>query len=120
MTDEEMKRRLRAEADKAIERLIADKPAGQPMSLREVEGLAVRVGAALSVSAQTVLSEAVSQRYDEQGPVCPQCGTRMQRRGEHVRHLTTEAGSSPVRRTYYECAGCGSHFFPSGRGLGSG
>jgi hypothetical protein len=38
MTDEEMKRWLMAEAEKAIDRLVAEKATGQEMSLREIEG----------------------------------------------------------------------------------
>jgi len=99
---------------------VSNRPTSQDMSLRELEGLAVRVGADMSASTQKVLSEEVSQSYREKGQRCPECGTQMRRRGEHVRHITTEAGSSPVERTYYECAGCGHHFFPSGRGVGIG
>ena len=120
MTDEEIKGRLLGEAEKAIERVVADRPAAEEMSLRDVEGLAVRVGAEMSASTQQVLSEEVSQAYREQAQSCAQCGTQMRRRGEHVRHITTEAGRSPLERTYYECAGCGHHFFPSGHGLGIG
>jgi hypothetical protein len=120
MTDEEVKRRLLAEAEKAIDRVIADRPTAQTMRLRDVEGLAVRVGAEMSASTQEVLSEEVSQSYREQRQACPECGGQMRRRGEHVRHITTEAGSSPLERTYYECTGCGYHFFPSGRSVGTG
>jgi DNA-directed RNA polymerase subunit M/transcription elongation factor TFIIS len=120
MTDEEIKRRLLAEAEKAIDRVIADRPTAQSMRLRDVEGLAVRVGTDMSASTQKVLSEEASQRYREQGQACPQCGAQMRRRGEHVRQITTEAGSSPLERTYYECAECGHHFFPAGRGVGTG
>jgi len=120
MTDEEIKRRLLAEAEKAIDRAVANRPTSQSMSLRELEGLAVQVGADMSASTQEVLIEEVSQRYREQEQICPRCGAQMGRRGEHIRHIMTEAGRSPVERTYYECSGCGHHFFPSGRGVEAG
>ena len=120
MTDGGSKARLLVEAEKAIDRVVADRPAAEEMSLRDVEGLAVRVGAEMSASTQEVLSEEVSQAYGEQGQRCPECRRQMRRRGEHVRHITTEAGHRRLERTYYECAGCGYHFFPSGRGMGIG
>ena len=111
MTDEEIKARMLAEAEKAIEQVLAARPAANQMSLRDIEGLAVRAGAAVSAGVQEVLSEEVSQMHSNQEQRCPQCGQRMQRRGEHVRQITTEAGTSHLERTYYECAGCGHHFF---------
>lgn len=120
MMDEELKARLLAEAEKAIEQVMGDRPATKDMSLRDIEGLAVRAGAAVSGGVQTVLSAEVSREQRTQAQVCPQCGTRMQRRGMHVRQITTEAGTSDVERAYYECAGCGHHFFSSGRRLGIG
>jgi DNA-directed RNA polymerase subunit RPC12/RpoP len=120
MTDEELKARLMTEAAKAIEQVMGDRPAAKAMSLRDIESIAVRAGAAVSGGVQQVLSEAVSQEQDRQEQVCPQCGTRMQRRGERGRRITTEAGTSELERTYYECAACGHHFFSSRRRLGLG
>ncbi len=118
MTDEELKARLLAEAETAIEQVVANRRTGGQVSLREIEGLAVRAGAAVSAGVQTVLSEEVSQHQRSQEQRCPKCGKRMRSRGEHLRHITTEAGTSPLERTYYECAECGHHFFPSGHSVG--
>jgi DNA-directed RNA polymerase subunit RPC12/RpoP len=120
MTDEEIKARILAKAEKAIEQVMADRPAAREMSLRDIESLAVRAGAAVSAGVQDELGEEVSQAYSNQEQRCPQCGGRMQRRGAHVRQITTEAGTSELERTYYECAGCGHHFFPPGHRLGIG
>jgi DNA-directed RNA polymerase subunit RPC12/RpoP len=120
MTDEELKARLLAETEKALEQVMGSRPAAKMMSLRDIEGLAVRAGAEVSAGVQKVLSEAASQAQCGQEQVCPQCGTRMQRRGMHGRRIITEAGTSELERTYYACAGCGHHFFPSGRRLGIG
>lgn len=120
MTDEEIKARMLAKAEKAIEQGLAERPAAKEMSLRDIEGLAVRVGGEVSAGVQEVLSEEVSQAHSKQEQPCPQCGARMQRRGEHIRRITTEAGTSDLERTYYECAGCGHHFFSTGHSLGVG
>lgn len=120
MTDEEFRTRLWAEAEKAIEQIMAKRAREQALNLREIEALAVQVGEAVSAGVQTVLSEEASQQQRSQGQFCPKCGKRMRSRGEHTRHITTEAGTSPLTRTYYECAECGHHFFPSGRSVGVG
>src|SRR6266568_5455771 len=120
MTDEEIKARLLAEAEKAIAQVVGDRPIGNQMTLRDIEGLAVRAGATVSAGVQKVLSEEVSQGQRSQAQMCPQCGERMQRRGTRIRPITTEAGTSELERTYYTCAGCGHHFFSSGRRLGVG
>ena len=62
MTDEELKARVLAEAEKAIEEVMANRAIGPQVSLREIEGLAVRAGGGVSVGVQTVWSEEVSQR----------------------------------------------------------
>ncbi len=120
MTDEEIKARLLSEAEKAIEQVVSDRATANQRTLRDIESLAVRAGTAVSASVQKVLCEEVSQAQRSQGQLCPQCGTRMQRRGTHVRQITTEAGTSDLERTYYVCASCGQSFFPSGLGLGIG
>ena len=119
MTDEEVKARLLAEAEKAIEQVVGSRPVAKTMSLRDIEGLAVQAGAAVSAGVQSVLSEEVSQAQCSQEQRCPECGGRMQRRGTNSRRITTEAGTSELERTYYACAACGHHFFPSGRSLHS-
>lgn len=120
MTEEEIKARLLAKAEKAIEQVMADRPAAREMSLQDIEGLAVRAGAALSQGVQEALAAEVSQAYSEPEQCCPECGERMQRRGGHVRQISSEAGTSELRRTYYECAACGHHFFSPGQRLGIG
>ena len=48
-------------------------------------------------------------------PVCPDCGQRLQPRGQQVRHLTT-AHEQPVilTRSYATCPACGAGLFPPG------
>ena len=90
------------EAEKAIEEVMANRAIGPQVSLREIEGLAVQAGGGVSVGVQTVWSEEVSQRQRNQEQQCPKCGNRMRNRGEHTRHITTEAGTSPLTGIYYE------------------
>jgi DNA repair exonuclease SbcCD ATPase subunit len=46
-------------------------------------------------------------------PVCPVCGTPLQARGHHTRHLQAAGGQSiHLRRSYGTCPTCGTGLFP--------
>jgi hypothetical protein len=48
-------------------------------------------------------------------PVCPGCGTLLQRRGRRPRTLTARGGGTVrVERPYYACPACGTGLFPPG------
>ena len=65
---------------------------------------------ALASAAADLGAVAVAER-----PVCPDCGQRLQPRGQQVRHLTT-AHEQPVvlRRRYAVCPACGAGLSPPG------
>lgn len=114
MSDEELRTRLLSEAEKAIDKVLADRPAADKITLRDIERLAVRAGAEVSAGVQQALGVEGSQRYSSQVQMCEKCGALMQRRGQHSRQVITEAGASPLERTYFVCPGCGHSFFPLG------
>ena len=48
-------------------------------------------------------------------PACPDCGQRLQPRGQQVRHLTTTHEQPVVlTRSYATCPTCGTGLFPPG------
>lgn len=48
-------------------------------------------------------------------PRCPECGTKMDKRGEQERSLQAQGGQEVVlKRRYAVCPQCGADFFPSG------
>src|SRR5713101_6741557 len=114
MNDEELRARLLNEAEKAIDKVLADRPAADKITLRDIERLAVRAGAELSAGVQQALGVEGSQGQSGQEQRCEKCGALMQRRGQHARQVVTEAGNSRLERAYYVCAGCGHSFFPLG------
>jgi DNA-directed RNA polymerase subunit RPC12/RpoP len=120
MTDEEVRARLQAEAEKAINKVLGERPDADKMTLRDIERLAVEAGEELSAGIQQALGEESSQSHSSEEVVCPKCGSRMQQRGQHVRQVVTEAGRSQLERVYCVCSGCGYSFFPLRRGLGIG
>jgi NADH pyrophosphatase NudC (nudix superfamily) len=120
MADEELRARLLAEAEKAINKVLAERPAADEITLREIERLAVQAGTELSAGIQQALGDEGSQAYSKQETHCPQCGSRMQRRGQGERRVVTEAGSSQLERVYCVCPSCGYSFFPLRHRLGAG
>src|SRR5579859_5896884 len=114
MKDEELRARLLNEAEKAIDKVLADRPAADKITLRDIERLAVRAGAELSAGVQQALGVEGSQGQSCQEQRCEKCGTLMQRRGQHARQVITEAGRSRLERAYYVCPACGHSFFPLG------
>ncbi len=120
MTEEELRARLLAEAEKAINKVLAERPAADKITLRDIERLAVQAGTELSAEIQQALGEEGSQGHNSGEEVCPECGSRMQRRGQQGRRVVTEAGSSQLERVYCVCPSCGYSFFPLRHCLGVG
>jgi hypothetical protein len=120
MTDEELRGRLLAEAEKAIDKVVAERPAANKITLRDIERLAVQAGTEISAEIQQALGNEGSVGHSNEEEVCPECGVRMQRRGQVKRRVVTEAGSSQLERLYCVCPGCGYSFFPLRRRLGVG
>ncbi len=120
MTDEELRARLLAEARRAIDKVLAERPAADKITLRDIERLAVQAGTELSAEIQQALGDEGSVGHSSGEEICPACGSRMQRRGQQGRRVVTEAGSSQLERVYCVCPSCGYSFFPLRRGLGVG
>ena len=120
MTEEELRARLLAEAEAAIDKVLAERPAADKMTLRDIERLAVQAGIALSAEIQQALGDEGSQAHSQGAVNCPACGRRMQRRGQQARRVVTEAGRSQWERVYCVCPSCGYSFFPPRRRLGDG
>jgi|SRR5579862_8589282 len=120
MTDEELRARLLAEAEKAIDKVLAERPAANQITLRDIERLAVQAGTEISAEIQQGLGDEGSVGHSREAEFCPECGARMQRRGQVRRRVVTEAGSSQLERVYCVCPSCGYSFFPLRRSLGAG
>ena len=114
MTSGELRARLLAEAEKAIDALLAEKPDAEDMTLRDIEGLVLKSGQQFEAGVLNELAHEGSQVEREADRVCPRCGSRMQRRGEHEREVRTEVGATLLARAYDVCPGCQRGLFPPG------
>jgi hypothetical protein len=53
------------------------------------------------------------QAPENEHPVCPPCGQRLQRESQHTRHLQTQGGQDlSLERRYGTCPACGAGLFP--------
>jgi hypothetical protein len=114
MTRDELKARLLAEAEKAIDELLAEKPAAGTTGLNAIERLARKGGAQFEASVLKEFGYEELEADNRVEQVCERCGRRMQRRGTHHRQVVTEAGATRLERAYYVCPGCGASLFPPG------
>jgi hypothetical protein len=114
MTEEELRRALQAEAEKAITDLLAKKPADKAMSLTDIEQLALGMGQHMQSKVLEELGQVSQEAHSVEAPVCEGCGRRMQRRGMRYRQVISEVGEMRLARVYYVCPGCGSSLFPPG------
>jgi hypothetical protein len=80
-------------------------------TLTEIEG---ELDRQLAVARATLLAEVVTSTDAAIG-MCPDCGGRLERRGERKRTVTT-SGAVPVTfsRSYATCSVCGRGLFPPG------
>ena len=114
MTEEELRVRLLAEAEKVINDMLAKKPVVKEMSLTDIERLALRTGQQMQVKVLQELGQASQEAQSAEAAVCEGCGSRMQRRGMRPRQVVTEVGEMTLERAYYVCPGCGGSPFPPG------
>ncbi len=67
----------------------------------------------LQDTAQASTAADAGKAVGEAGPLCPQCGRPMERRGQETRHLVTNHDQElALRRTYTLCPSCGRGLFP--------
>ncbi len=71
MTDEELRALLLAEAEKAINKVLAERPTADKITLRDIERLAVQAGTELSAEIQQALGDEGSQGHSSGEEVCP-------------------------------------------------
>ena len=109
----EMKARLMAEAEAAIDKLLATRPAPAAASLADLEQVVMAAGQQFE---QALTAEVVAESAAElpDWPNCPRCGQKMKNKGKRRRRVETETGSLEVERSYYHCAACGHGIFPPG------
>jgi hypothetical protein len=114
VNQDELKARLKAEAEAVIDQILANKPAGEDITLSEIEQLALRGGTEFREAVLGNLVEEGQTSVAREKPGCPACGATMHYKGKRTKPLVTEAGEVRVERDYYYCAACKRGVFPPG------
>ncbi len=114
---EELKARLMAEAEAAIDKLLAGASEKEELQLSDIEHLARAAGQRMMERFTAGLVEAEAQREERHD--CPRCGRRMRYKGRKGRDLIAESGEVRFERAYYYCPTCRKGFFPPGPTMGT-
>lgn len=89
-------------------------------TLREIESalderLAKMRARMLADAALASAAADITCAEEEERPVCPECGKKMEASGKQVRRLTTRSNQVlRIERSYATCPQCQAGFFPSG------
>ena len=115
--DEELKAQMMAQAEAAIETLLAERQKKGRLNLSDIEHLAREAG-------QRVMQELTVDLVDteaaaEEDTKCPECGQKLRYKGKKARDLVTETGEVRLERGYYYCPTCRKGIFPPRLSVGS-
>jgi len=113
-TEDELKSRMLAEVEVAIDKLLAHKKGAEETTLTEIEQLVLvarqEIGEGLTVA---LVEESVGVGQMP-GPACSECGQEMHYKGLKQKRVVSETGEVEVKRAYYYCETCKAGLFPPG------
>lgn len=110
--EEELRARLKRQADELVERVMQERKPSGKNSLEDIEELAIEAGRSLR---EQVLRElATEESRAPEAVYCEACGQRMESRGKRQRAVVSRAGEVKVARRVYRCPQCGKRSFPPG------
>ena len=110
----ELRARLLAQAEAAIDAALAQKKAPEIASLADIEQVALQAGQRLEEAITTELLGESGQALSPSWPTCPTCGKRLVAKGKRRRRVVTETGEAELSREYYYCRSCRKGVFPPG------
>ena len=114
--DEDLKARMMAEAEAAIEALLRERGKKRELDLSDIEHLAREAGQRVMQGMTSELAEAEAEA--ETGVVCPECGQALENKGKRERNVVTDSGEVRIKRGYYYCPTCRKGIFPPRPSLG--
>jgi len=115
-SDEELKARMMAEAEAAIEALLRERGKKSELDLSDIEHLAREAGQRVMQGLTANLADAEAEA--ETKVICPKCGQTLENKGKRERNLVTDTGEVRIKRGYYYCPTCRKGVFPPRPSLG--
>ena len=115
---EDLKKRLLANYEKSLDKMLNGLPAPENLRLSDLERATGEVGAELM---QDILQNLASEEQIEREKQvsCPDCGSKSYRRGKRRKQVISSRGEFDLERQYYVCSQCGHGFFPPRPALGT-
>jgi ribosomal protein S27AE len=107
---EQLKAQMMAEAEAAIDRVLAEVSEEEDLQLSDIERVVRAAGQRVMKAFTGRLVETEARRKDNRA--CPQCGQRMRYKDRKGRNLVTETGEVRLKRAYYYCPSCRKGVFP--------
>ena len=110
---DELKKRLMAQAEVAIDQMLSRRKPVDEIPLTEIEQLARVAGDRVM---HEITDELVKTSEDQQDPTlrCPDCGKHLHYKGKKDKPIIAETGETTIRRAYYCCPQCRKGIIPPG------
>jgi hypothetical protein len=110
LDSKDLKARMMAEAEEAIDRLLAERSGKEELQLSDIERLVRTAGQ--QVMERFTVGLVRAEAEGEESRDCPECGRRMRYKDRKGRNLVTETGEVRFERVYYYCPTCRKGVFP--------
>lgn len=111
---DELKAKLLAEAEQAIDQLLAWNDANSAPTLSQIEEAVLKMRKRVSEQAANALLATQDTATGSERPVCAQCGQPMRNKGYRENQVESRVGSLTIQRIYYYCPDCQKGTFPPG------
>lgn len=105
---DELKAKLLAQAEAAIDKMLSDERLSEQMTMSEIEAV---VGESEADFRQRSLEEIIATQQANV-KTCPLCGGTLHNKGKRKKWVVTLRGESEIERTYYYCETCEKGYFP--------
>jgi hypothetical protein len=107
---EELKAKLLARAEAAIDEMQQDKRLHEKMTLSEIEQV---VAGSEADFRQAALEEVIAIQQDTPS-TCRLCGGKLENKGKRSKQVVSLRGETTIERTSYQCQQGGQGYFPPG------
>lgn len=113
-TRAELRAKLLAEAEQAIDELLDWTDHTPRPNLTQIETAVLKMRRQLSEQAAQVVIEAQAARRPVPGPRCPTCQQEMHYKATKAQTVESRVGHLRISRGYYYCEQCRQSVFPPG------